>query len=730
MYKILFTLFFFIGWGTFLWAVDSVDSIDHFKKAIHDFRETNYPDSLKHMEMIPTPQFKNMDIFYFYRGSIRYHALQQKSSSVAMRGILKKALMDLQLALSYDPHPVLKNKVIELKKEILQKKILSEYNDDKWMDLILSCEALDELEPSPPRIILFYVEALLHLNRESLARGVVGHYYTQLKLIPDHDFESLPLPIKREFQMLLQERAELLEKEQKKKWEIVKTKESPPQTILQSFSSLIKNASSDEEWEQIFTFLKKHFYLKEVVTLTLPLRELYLKALQNENPSDRESIVIKQLEKNWDKIHPSIIIPLIMPLWRKSHFEKAEEIIQVVEENYPAMSEIPRMLFYRAKLAEDRKNFKLAQKLFQKAYESTLDHEESEEAFYKEGWNCYLGGEEEKAYRLWQEYLKLYPKGPFAVNARYFSLIFLNKSVKDINLILQKEKELLEKHPIDFYTLYYFNQQGKDIQIDGMIPIEKKDEQNIESKIKRSLKWQNIFRRVDELKKLALYEEAQLLLEALSFDSENLEGMLYLAKELGVIQKVDQSIIMYTRLVRSVPESLNYLTLFDIFPLYWEKEIKEGLKKLGYNYPSYSIMSLMRQESVFSSTALSKSNAKGLMQIIDGTATATSRSLNMANYDLFNPKENILLGIKILHDSLQTFDGKFYLALCAYNAGPENAKRWFRWRGDMDPILFIESIPYKETNSYVKAILRNAFLYQMLYEKKKLSEIKPLFILN
>ncbi len=136
------------------------------------------------------------------------------------------------------------------------------------------------------------------------------------------------------------------------------------------------------------------------------------------------------------------------------------------------------------------------------------------------------------------------------------------------------------------------------------------------------------------------------------------------------------------------------------------------------------LYALVRQESEFNFRAKSWVGARGLMQFMPRTAKAVARQFKQRGHKdelLFNPKYNLMLGNAHLSDLVQEYRGSYIMTLCAYNAGGPRVSQWVKAFGDprlpsVDPIDWVERIPFKETRQYVKKILTSAQIYRARFE--------------
>ncbi len=133
-----------------------------------------------------------------------------------------------------------------------------------------------------------------------------------------------------------------------------------------------------------------------------------------------------------------------------------------------------------------------------------------------------------------------------------------------------------------------------------------------------------------------------------------------------------------------------------------------------------AVYAVARQESRFQVNAISSAGARGLMQLMPGTAKDTAKKIGLdysAAKLTSDPDYNTQLGASYLGDQLSRYDGSLLLAAAAYNAGPGNANKWIEAYGDpraekVDPVVWVELIPFAETRKYVQRVFGNYLVYR------------------
>ncbi len=150
-----------------------------------------------------------------------------------------------------------------------------------------------------------------------------------------------------------------------------------------------------------------------------------------------------------------------------------------------------------------------------------------------------------------------------------------------------------------------------------------------------------------------------------------------------------------------------------LFPEPWWETIRAESAK--NNLDPYLVAGLIRQESEFNPTAVSRANACGLMQLLPVVGKKLAREEGMQHFQtfqLFDPATNIRLGTRYLRQTLDKFGGVTEYALAAYDAGDNRVTDWQAGGPYQGIDEFVESIPFTETRGYVESILRNMEMYK------------------
>lgn len=127
------------------------------------------------------------------------------------------------------------------------------------------------------------------------------------------------------------------------------------------------------------------------------------------------------------------------------------------------------------------------------------------------------------------------------------------------------------------------------------------------------------------------------------------------------------------------------------------------------------VTGLIRQESRFEPEIGSIAGARGLMQVMPGTGQWIADKIQLQEYDLNDPNDNVKLGTWYLDHTHQEYNNHSLFAVASYNAGPGNVAKWIRKYDTTDPDAFIEQIPFAETKGYVEAVFENYWNYLRLY---------------
>lgn len=282
-------------------------------------------------------------------------------------------------------------------------------------------------------------------------------------------------------------------------------------------------------------------------------------------------------------------------------------------------------------------------------------------------------------------------------------------------------ERLMNKYPLTYYGL-----RARAELNNGKLAFEKSPNAPVKTEVWLSESQSQGWERFQLLLKAGWFDEAQAELNALP-EPLSPEDKIVRARLLAAAFDHLAAIRLFNEVWTDKPEIFSWSIARSAFPLEYigavEKEAKAT--QLDENL----IRGLMRQESSFRANAQSASNAHGVMQVLPGTATevATMNKWKAALVlpdDLYNPDINIRVGSIYLARLIKAFKGHVPLALAAYNAGIGRMRKWLGARSELSDLetkktsspeeeMWIDELPWGETSTYVKAVLRNLLIYQM-----------------
>ena len=161
-----------------------------------------------------------------------------------------------------------------------------------------------------------------------------------------------------------------------------------------------------------------------------------------------------------------------------------------------------------------------------------------------------------------------------------------------------------------------------------------------------------------------------------------------------------------------------YILKTFVYPLkHFDIITKEAAEN---NLDPYLVISIIKTESSFNKYATSNKQAKGLMQIMDSTASDVNEKLEtkLDESDIYNENVNIALGCNYFSSLVNKYNGNIYLAICAYNAGMGNVDKWIE-EGIVSKDLSKykdANIPFSQTKNYLYKVITTYKTYRFLYK--------------
>ncbi|NLL36144.1 MAG: transglycosylase SLT domain-containing protein [Fretibacterium sp.] len=316
------------------------------------------------------------------------------------------------------------------------------------------------------------------------------------------------------------------------------------------------------------------------------------------------------------------------------------------------------------------------------------------DVLWARGWDCWKAGDSAGSAHWWK--IAYAPGISSSHKARV--LYWLAAAQKASGKSEESERtlaKLAHDHPLSFYT--FTASPGAVTLQEGSNPVFKTQPLELES-------WGFVY-------------YAKLHLERQGASSKELYRALELARWLG-----SEDVYQLARLFTGHFTQGTKLFRTDLEALYprpFKKEVEAAAKT--YKVEDLFIWSVMRQESAFKPRATSWVGASGLMQLMPATAKDEAKRMGLAKYDIYNVRDNIMMGASHLAWLNKSFARQDWI-MAAYNAGSGNARKWLKGNKDMTPVRWIEEVRFRETCDYVQKVSANLAVYRMLYGEERGAE--------
>lgn len=323
----------------------------------------------------------------------------------------------------------------------------------------------------------------------------------------------------------------------------------------------------------------------------------------------------------------------------------------------------------------------------------------------------------------------------FDLNSRYW-LVRIGQKLNSVELVEKHREVILAKYPLSYYGLRLRLEKTSDSRLVGVIP------ELSAKKSEAEFTWTG--REHVQLSKVALlakngwYNEALKEFEALTWP-RSLENKIVMIPQLARLGLYFPVVRLTNEVTDIDPEHRSVDLLQWSYPQAFLQTIRAEAE--ARKISPFLVRSVIRQESAFRADIASSSDARGLMQMIPPTGEEVAADLEARDVlipeDLSRPLVNIQFGTYYLAKMLNRFSRHVPAALAAYNAGPTRVELFFQARSELlmalsdpssavDQEIWFDELPWSETSFYIKAILRNSFLFQWLEANPPSGEVREL----
>jgi len=410
---------------------------------------------------------------------------------------------------------------------------------------------------------------------------------------------------------------------------------------------------------------------------------------------------------------------------RKNQVTLYRDLVARLSREHPKSSWRQEALFSIGNFYLLRNDGRQYRSYYEQAARALPDGKHSAKAHWKVAWRAYLDGDP-RSRSLFEEHARLYPASGQASAALYW-VGRLSESAGSLS-----QAKALYQAIDDRYPNYYYGYLSRR-RLVGLAEASPRLDEALHATVENltpprrlapapSSETKSVIERGRLLSELGLDDLAQRELTRVSYREPDAHHVgLELARQsirnddhFRAMRHMKRYAFGYLRFpLDQLPRAF----WERLYPLPFERSLRARSKPHALD--PYLVAGLIRQESEFNPSAVSRAGAIGLMQIMPSTGRDLARRLGVQRFTtrrLREPDVSLRLGVFHLKGVIQQFSGNLEISLAAYNAGSARADRWVQW-GDFDePGEFAETIPFTETRGYVQSVLRNRDVYRRLYD--------------
>lgn len=475
----------------------------------------------------------------------------------------------------------------------------------------------------------------------------------------------------------------------------------------QTYRNYIRNTSTslDEKFEG-WRGLRSTYKVAQMKT--------ELMAVDSEFSGWLEKQALATPNKTWTKRWHDQLLQQARQLWTEDQSDKAAQLLQKSLQVFKNKYSLDETHFIIARMKEEKAQFEEADLELEKslAYpESTAGLREK--TLWTSAWINYKLKKFPKALTRLEQILQL----NLEPSQKYKYLFWKARAQTQLSLPEAQTtyKDLSDQDPLGFYGLLSF----RDRQI-ALPPLELESHDELDLSL--SLISEIPSQTGVKLDWLVLAQESKVLEEGLnitldSIPQQNISEISWIRFLTG-FARANRYVRLFSYLPKIKSQTRDHLLKTHpelIFPRPYDEHVIPAAEKNSIN--PFFIYAIMRQESAYNPEARSPADAMGLLQLLPTLAQELAKENNIPYRipsDLFKPEINIPLGAIEMKNLFAKYKRNTVLTACGYNASGRAVQGWLKSRFRSDIVEFIEEIPYEETRTYVKLVLRNHVFYQRL----------------